>query len=511
MHRRLGCREWIVALGGALLATAPWLFLIAAVTTVASHLLLPRDAAKWSLLIGGGGALAFWVAVSLLGRRMASVEAANPTSYGELRQRVMLIRARYDAQCAYQPVDLALSDSVSPAPSGNVETQHGRAAAYAAAMRRLVVGLRDLLARRSSASIPAGRSAACGQLAALLCLAESELGLRGGTPAAGPRYVLGAGYIDLWRAVHTMEELLMEIEPIEEIGRWALHNRLRLLESTIPNKEELLSHLNAAARELSPAMTEYLPPSPIAKPVTSGERRETQRAKLPEGAARALLAAVAHAINEFRDDRWAGLVQARNRLLATRILTGQIAFLLLALAIAIDAHPKHVVAVAAFYLVGAVIGLFNQLRIDAQTESAVHDYGLAAARLSHTPLISGLAAVAGVVLTAMLVSPPIGVAIGPQQPDATPVATATAGVDAGQETPAASPEAAPREDSVTSAMRPPSLSQIVDLETYPFGLVVAAVFGLTPGLVIDRLRSQEERLKDDLAKSEAAGGGAGVG
>ena len=77
------------------------------------------------------------------------------------------------------------------------------------------------------------------------------------------------------------------------------------------------------------------------------------------------------------------------------------AYSLLAIAIIMGAQQTAVTAVSTFYLVGATIGLLNQLRSVSQNDTAVEDYGLSSARLVTMPLFCGLAAIGGVVLMAM--------------------------------------------------------------------------------------------------------------
>ena len=56
----------------------------------------------------------------------------------------------------------------------------------------------------------------------------------------------------------------------------------------------------------------------------------------------------------------------------------------------------------AFFLVGAAAGLFLRLRLAAEESQVTDDYGLEAARVFQTPLLSGMAAIIGVVLMASL-------------------------------------------------------------------------------------------------------------
>ncbi len=121
-------------------------------------------------------------------------------------------------------------------------------------------------------------------------------------------------------------------------------------------------------------------------------------------------------------------------------------------------------------LVGGVIGLVNQLRKDAETGSAVEDYGLSTARLVYTPLFSGVAAVGGVLLTALL-------AVNVVQ---TGVANA----------------AQPTIDQAAQLLR------IFDLGQSPFGLIIAAIFGLTPNQLISRLKQQTDQVKEEIRSTQ---------
>jgi hypothetical protein len=46
---------------------------------------------------------------------------------------------------------------------------------------------------------------------------------------------------------------------------------------------------------------------------------------------------------------------------------------------------------------------------------------------------------------------------------------------------------------------------VFSLETYPLGLVAAAIFGLTPGLLLDRIKALGDDVKTDIAKSDPSG------
>src|SRR5262249_30755807 len=146
-----------------------------------------------------------------------------------------------------------------------------------------------------------------------------------------------------------------------------------------------------------------------------------------------------------------------------------IAYLLLLLVVLTGPPESAIVAVSAFFLVGALVGLYRQLGV--ATEQRIvpeEDYGLHHARLVATPMFSGLAAAAGGYLTVVLTQ------LGP----------VFTGGDAQQ---------------VVSI---PSLSSVYDLSKNAAGLLVAAVFGLAPNLIITRLQAQAEAFKADLKSSQ---------
>ena len=181
-----------------------------------------------------------------------------------------------------------------------------------------------------------------------------------------------------------------------------------------------------------------------------------------EAEARATLRRVRRSINQFRSDRWAGLVRARNQLMVATGFTGCALYAAVWLAIVTDGRfesrdgremPEVLAYAAAFFLIGGTIGLFNQCYRDSKAPSAVDDYGLALARLMTTPLISGLAAVCGVVL----------------------ISTATTGI-----------------------------GEFAGPERFAFNVIAAATFGLTPTILLDRLARQAEQFKAEIRTSEAA-------
>ncbi len=342
----------------------------------------------------------------------------------------------------------AVADGANPSAYGHLS----------AALATIDAGLASYCPARRQSGEPA---AACREASDQRDFAASELGLAddGRPPTAGMRWLLATGYTNLWLRLHRAEEALLEVVPETVLIREALYDDLRLQGSTIPNADGLLSRLRLAAEDLGPVAARYVGRQPGRPP--------SEKASSDE-AARAVLREIRRSINDFRDDCREGLVRGRNRLYAAVLLTGLTTYGLLGLAVASNATRDEVVAGTAFYLVGGIVGLFNQLRSASAADTITEeDYGLSLARLLHTPLFSGLAAVGGVVVTSLTVAViPTG--------------------------------ANDRADQL------PTLWQIFDLTENRAGLVVAAVFGLAPSLLISRLHGQVEKYKTDLKSSEAA-------
>ena len=114
-----------------------------------------------------------------------------------------------------------------------------------------------------------------------------------------------------------------------------------------------------------------------------------------------------------------------------------------------------------YFLVGAIIGLFARAQGEWNANTAVDDFGLSTARLIHTPWLSGLAAVGGVLVTSILDSQLL---------------------NNGSDT-----------------------STLADVfKERPSLLLVAAVFGLTPDLIIRRLTQQVDKYKEDLQSTQSS-------
>ncbi|MFN2520687.1 MAG: hypothetical protein ABR525_06560 [Candidatus Limnocylindria bacterium] len=427
---------------GSLMSLAIWVPAVTAVATVAIRLSahegwLRQYAPVLGLLIG----LFVWVLASRVMRGLAAVDLANGNSHAELSQRSL------DARTALTSLSqAAAADDAARSARREAETE----------------------------------------------LAELErilgIGSAAGSGALDARWAAGWGYVDAWRRMNRIEESLILIQPEPLAVAGAFEDRARLGGSGMQGAEELSAALRLGVRTLSPNADPYFATT-LQAAVRDAPADKTQ--------ARAILARVRHAINEYRNDRWDGIVRARNQIAQSTLFTGFTAYALLVVALLRDAGDEVVAGASVYYLVGGIVGLFSRLRSDAEANSAVEDYGLAKVRLIATPLISGLAAVSGVVLIALLAGSALGTFLAPPT-SASQVLVPTISAGASP-----APSAAP---AAPGAISPSPLGDIFDVARYPIGLLIAAVFGLTPGLLVSQLQQQADRYKQDLQRSEPADG-----
>jgi hypothetical protein len=269
-------------------------------------------------------------------------------------------------------------------------------------------------------------------------------------------WVLGTGYVNMWKLLHRADEAFIYIEPVEAVIHNALHDEMSLQNSTLTNKEDLLKKLRKAVKMLDKRAATYLNQQPpqeeeteangYEKPNVSADQRgklkstfgslaffsgnfrrkinrddmqntlESEQSSdqskvrpkdLSNGysddiniktQARTIIREVRNTLHQFRDGRWEKLVRVRNHLVRMTILTGIALCLLLEFAILADADKQMIIAATVFYLVGAIVGLFSRLYDQARSETAVDDFNLAAARLLAAQLYSGIAAIGGVVI-----------------------------------------------------------------------------------------------------------------
>ena len=380
----------------------------------------PITAGAFAVIAGASAAVFVWLVVALLLRRFTGADSVNRRSYDLLCERLCQLenRVEHARLGAFEPQE--------EIGNGIYGSSHGIAFGHAA---------RE-----------------CEEI-------KRRLESGGGMP-----WVTGMGYVGLWRRLHRAEEALIKLEPCTETLAGAMYDESRLKNSNMTNKDPLLKRLRSAVVVLDGSETgelQYLEEQPECSLDKKQREKPKNRAK-----ATAILSEVRHEINSFRDNVWEGIAHARNRLAGTSVLLGLVTYALLALAVFAGASHTAIIWAFAYFLVGALAGLFAQARTERTMDTAVDDFGLSTARLLNIPWLSGLAAVGGVLIASILDGQFTTGNLGGD--------TTLTNIFAGG----------------TSSV--PSL------------LIVAAVFGATPDLIIQRLTQQAERYKGDLQSTETS-------
>jgi hypothetical protein len=397
-----GAARWGEAYAASLIAIAPIVPFLAAVAILIVYFPEPISPQKPDpRYLGAAIAVGGWIVIGPAFMWMARADTAQPRSYGELVFRTKRIRGRL--------AGLRVEADDRPIGASQDVTTH-------------------------------------------LEVLEAQLGLNGSPPGAGFRYAHATGYMNLWRALHRAEEALLILQPRPEAFGVAMYDVFRLRGT--PNGEALIRKAtNALAvfgSQAAPAICD-----PCVKPASEPSAEAT---------AIAVLAETKKALNVYQDDVWERLIRQRNRLLRTVLITSMVALLFVGLAVTFEIDRRVLGIVAVFFLVGAVTGLFGRLRAESSAGPADDDYGLFEARLLATPLLSGLAAIGGVVVASM---PEVLAGVSPHLDWAT----------------------------------------IFNLSDNARGLLAAAIFGLTPELLIGRLGKQtDETLKQLNDTSPAIAG-----
>jgi hypothetical protein len=361
-----------------------------------------------------------WMILALMAQSFAAIDRANPAVYHELRSRFEALQPQIEDAMKHMPENTKNDNGKG---DGN-ESLHRRWESAIAEMHQYCSRLKEALGDKEPPKrVPEVRD-----------------------------WIQGYGYIDLWEQLNRLDELLILFRPVQNLTNDVFEVRLCLRGSPIDNRDMLTTRLQTAERSLTQRPGVYDESSGTESSSPSGQP------PMEDFTAREAILKITRMLNEYRDERRTGLVRARNQLLKTVTLTGFVIFTLLVAAVLAEVRTQNLVGAAAFFSVGAVMGLFSRLRLNTSSKISTEDFGLATARLLHTPLLSGLAALGGVLITPLLAS--IAVTHGP---------------------PALG-----------------NLNQIFNIGTSPFSLVLAAIFGLSPSALITRLQQEAEQYKTDL-------------
>ncbi|HEX6110583.1 MAG TPA: hypothetical protein VFZ02_14310, partial [Ktedonobacteraceae bacterium] len=297
---------------------------------------------------------------------------------------------------------------------------------------------------------------------------------------AGLLWVIGSGYNCVWMLLHHAEEAMIEVTDVETVIRGAKHDFLSIQGSKLNGKDGLLDDVIHAVAVLKPEALIYFQEQPLSKRgmerrkvIKSGTSSQKPHAADDTGdreqleiAARLTLREVRSTLNDFRDKRLEGLVRQRNHLLKSIAVTGLATYVLLSVIIlsfnlissTVLTDQKFLQEVVIIYLIGAMSGLFVRFYSESQGGTSIDDFGLTTTRLVATPLLSGLAAIGGVLFTEIL-------------------------------------------GSIAAQNAVPDLFTLKQVQI----LLTAAVFGASPNLFIKGLQKQANEFEADLQSSKAAG------
>src|SRR5216683_8207924 len=200
----------------------------------------------------------------------------------------------------------------------------------------------------------------------------------------GLPWVSYTGYVSMWDRINKVDEAMIGVLPCQTVIESANYDELSLTDSGVPGSNDLLTLLEEAIATLSSD-----PTSPSA--VNNGQVSQQSEQK-----ARANIRKVKSALHKFTNERWDGLVRARNQLMVTAFLTAFFTYILVIIAILAHVPPMNTLDAMVFYFLGAIVGLFGRLFDERNADTVIDDYGLSMARIIVTPLISGLAALVGV-------------------------------------------------------------------------------------------------------------------
>lgn len=208
-----------------------------------------------------------------------------------------------------------------------------------------------------------------------------------GLKVNGLPWVLYTGYISMWDRLNKVGEAMVDILPSETLIESANYDILCLTDSGVPKSEGHIKNINDAIKTLRSNSKGAEDPSAT---------NNSQGPQQCEQDSRAAIRQAKSALHKFTNERWDGLVRARNQLMGTAFLTAFFTYILVIIAVLTPVPRINVINAMVFYFLGAIVGLFGRLFYERNADKVVDDYGLSTIRIIVTPLISGLAVLIGI-------------------------------------------------------------------------------------------------------------------
>jgi hypothetical protein len=260
-------------------------------------------------------------------------------------------------------------------------------------------------------------------------------------------HALSTGGADAWLQLHAMEEDLIELGPRITAVSEALYDESRIISSRMALKDELLTSLRRAVSQLDLPAVAYLAGSTTAaSEALTGSSTQPQEEAMY---ARVALRNVRRVLNLEQDTHLRVVLHARNRLLVTLLFSSLVLDVMVGFTL-LAGVTKYTVEVATWLLLtGAIVGLFSQIVSETRSQTSGNSIGLYTTRLALATLLAGISALVGTVISVLLISGLIGLVTG---------------------------------------SNPLPVSDLFDLTHDPFGLLLAAVWGLVSALIVPLLQ-----------------------
>ncbi len=568
---------------------------------------------NWVALLSGlVVSLLIWLLCAVFCRRCAMAKYSNKLSFDAIAQELIRLKINYDS------IDVNNSEEVVEEVEDKKVVEvvaAGQAVEVVEANQMVVnaqvVGQADIARANGAVEQPQsnGNAGALERAYADLYGEQDDDSIADQLNTNGMQWILSTGYIDIWNRLQAADQEMVAVLPRETVKADADYDLLRLDGSTIPNSQHWMDIINTAKATLDRAdaqkKMQRMPADSTQQAATEQQllgqalldliKATVTSSKLPlndanipksfgpalfsilksafsdpppevhqtEAQARADLRQARIAINTYITNRWAGLIESRNRLIGTSFFASIFIYLLFSIAILGNAPSSSLVAGLVFFFVGAVAGLFPRLtpkmNVSRQPSSAkkpstkagnasgaasqpakaaTHsngskangkgksvdqngsghsnassnddsppsdDYGLTMARVLVTPVFSGLAALIGVGL-ATLLSISLVTLTPMQSTNSASTSTPSAIVATATPTSAVGPATAPANRVVPNY---PSLDQVYSLTTNVQGVIFAVIFGFLPTFVINALQREASLMMGQLKSTDPGEDGSG--
>ena len=428
---------WARAYGGSLIITSVAFPVVATAVTICFYLAphvdfpwLPINSQWYAPVYGFLTTCFVWFLFAALRSRFAIASGANMRVYEELKGRFSELEARLET--------LDILDSGTEAKPPHNEEGDENDFYCREALRKSKNAYRDLVRH----------------------LFHNH---------SGTEWTFGIGYVYAWRIIHRAYEALVGVEPLQEVIGDVLHDIRSIQNSSMTDSKVLIRQLLQAVKDLCPEAMVYFDELRTDRSYSDlFEERIPVPAHQPgqpawsKKIAREAVRQVKHSLYISQDGLRHTLVRSRNHIYVAITLTGIVTYFLVCLVILWNATPFAIGTATAYYMIGAITGLFVRFYNEANIKDAPSDdYGLLLSRLLATPLLSGLAAIGGVLVAATLPS--------------------------------------------LSGQKAPELGAIFNGTITMEYFFAAAIFGYAPNLIIGSLQQRAQKFSTDLQNSKGEG------